>query len=88
LKRLGRMQGIYLISDGEVGKFGFGTLSYYGRRLSGLKHAAAETGRAPYMALETSERIEFVDFYQDLRFLPAPRRIRGRSHGNVGCGPR
>jgi hypothetical protein len=40
------MRAIYLISDGEVGKFGFGTLSYYGRRLSGLKNAAAETGRS------------------------------------------
>jgi len=28
--------GVDVISDGEVGKFGFGSLTYYGRRLSGL----------------------------------------------------
>src|SRR5436190_22513698 len=64
--------GVDIISDGEVGKFGFGSLAYYGRRLSGLKMRALNPGEAPYMALQTNERIEFAEFYKDLQFLPAP----------------
>ena len=64
--------GIDVISDGEVGKFGFGSLTYYGRRLSGLTTRPLKPGEAPFMALETNERIEFADFYRDLQFLPAP----------------
>src|SRR5215470_16723019 len=64
--------GIDVISDGELSKFGFGGLAYYGRRLSGLATRPLKPGEAPYMALETNERIEFAEFYRDLQFLPAP----------------
>jgi 5-methyltetrahydropteroyltriglutamate--homocysteine methyltransferase len=64
--------GVDVISDGEVGKFGFGSLAYYGRRLSGLTTRPLKPGEAPFMALETNERIEFAEFYKDLQFLPAP----------------
>src|SRR5262245_54811820 len=64
--------GVSVISDGEVGKFGFGSLAYYGRRLSGLTTRPLKSGEAPFMALQTNERIEFADFYKDLQFLPAP----------------
>jgi len=64
--------GVDIISDGEVGKFGFGSLAYYGRRLSGLTTRPLKQGEAPYMALQTNERIEFAEFYKDLQFLPAP----------------
>jgi 5-methyltetrahydropteroyltriglutamate--homocysteine methyltransferase len=64
--------GIDIISDGEVGKFGFGSLPYYSRRLSGLKTRPLKPGEAPFMALQTNERIEFAEFYKDLQFVPAP----------------
>jgi 5-methyltetrahydropteroyltriglutamate--homocysteine methyltransferase len=64
--------GVDVISDGEVGKFGFGSLAYYGRRLSGLTTRPLKPGEAPYMALETNERIEFAEFYRDFQFFPAP----------------
>jgi 5-methyltetrahydropteroyltriglutamate--homocysteine methyltransferase len=64
--------GVDVISDGEVGKFGFGSLAYYGRRLSGLTTRPLKPGEAPFMALETNERIEFADFYRDFQFFPAP----------------
>ena len=64
--------GIDVISDGEVAKFGFGSLAYYGRRLSGLATRPLKPGEAPFMALQTNERIEFAEFYKDLQFVPAP----------------
>jgi 5-methyltetrahydropteroyltriglutamate--homocysteine methyltransferase len=64
--------GVDVISDGEVGKFGFGSLAYYGRRLSGLTTRPLKPGEAPFMALETNERIEFAEFYRDSQFFPAP----------------
>src|SRR5262245_18918681 len=64
--------GIDVISDGELGKFGFGSVGYYGRRLSGLATRPLKPGEAPYMALQTNERIEFAEFYKDLPFLPTP----------------
>src|SRR5499427_10854118 len=64
--------GIDIISDGELSKFGFGSLAYYGRRLSGLQMRPLKPGEAPFMALQTNERIEFADFYKELQFLPAP----------------
>jgi 5-methyltetrahydropteroyltriglutamate--homocysteine methyltransferase len=64
--------GVDVVSDGEVGKFGFGSLAYYGRRLSGLSTRPLKPGEAPFMALETNERIEFAEFYKDLQFLAAP----------------
>lgn len=64
--------GIDVISDGEMGKIGFGGVTYYGRRLSGLATRKLKPGEAPFMALETNERIEFAEFYKDLQFMPAP----------------
>src|SRR5262245_47832367 len=64
--------GVDVVSDGEVGKFGFGSLAYYGRRLSGLTTRPLKPGEAPYMALETNERIEFAEFYRELQFGPFP----------------
>ena len=64
--------GIDVISDGELGKIGFGGLAYYGRRLSGLGSRKLKPGEAPYMALKTNERIEFAEFYKELQFMPAP----------------
>ncbi|HLH32652.1 MAG TPA: hypothetical protein VKY31_15740, partial [Terriglobia bacterium] len=55
--------GIDVISDGEVTKFGFGSLAYYGKRLSGLTTRPLKSGEAPYMAMQTNERIEFAEFY-------------------------
>jgi len=64
--------GIDVISDGEVTKLGFGTLAYYGRRLSGLATRPLKPGEAPFMAMETNERIEFAEFYKELPFMPLP----------------
>jgi 5-methyltetrahydropteroyltriglutamate--homocysteine methyltransferase len=65
--------GVDVISDGEVGKFGFGSLAYYGRRLSGLTTRPLKPGEAPFMALETNERIEFAEFCKDLNSCRRPR---------------
>ena len=43
----------------------------YGRRLSGLTTRSLKPGEAPFMALETNERIEFADFYKDFQRFPA-----------------
>jgi len=40
--------------------------------LSGLQMRPLKPGEAPFMALQTNERIEFADFYKELQFLPAP----------------
>src|SRR5439155_6368134 len=64
--------GIDVISDGELGKFGFGSMAYYARRLSGLATRRLKPGEPPFMALQTNERIEFAEFYKDLQFMPAP----------------
>src|SRR5262245_47144858 len=48
--------GIDVISDGEITKIGFGSLVYYGRRLSGLATRPLKSGEAPFMAMETNER--------------------------------
>src|SRR4029079_2310853 len=61
--------GIDVISDGELGKIGFGGLSYYGRRFSGLATRKLKAGEPAFMALETGERLEFADFYKDLNFM-------------------
>jgi 5-methyltetrahydropteroyltriglutamate--homocysteine methyltransferase len=67
--------GIDVVSDGEISKFGFGSVSYYGRRLTGLATRPLKPGEAPFMALQTNERIEFADFYKELQFIPsAPER--------------
>jgi 5-methyltetrahydropteroyltriglutamate--homocysteine methyltransferase len=67
--------GIDVVSDGELSKFGFGSVTYYGRRLTGLATRPLKPGEAPFMALQTNERIEFADFYKELQFIPsAPER--------------
>jgi 5-methyltetrahydropteroyltriglutamate--homocysteine methyltransferase len=67
--------GIDVVSDGELGKIGFGGIAYYGRRLSGLATRKLKAGEAPFMALGTNERLEFAEFYKDLAFMPvAPER--------------
>jgi 5-methyltetrahydropteroyltriglutamate--homocysteine methyltransferase len=63
--------GIDVVSDGELGKIGFGGIAYYGRRLSGLATRKLKPGEAPFMALGTNERLEFAEFYKDLAFMPA-----------------
>ena len=63
--------GIDVVSDGELGKIGFGGIAYYGRRLSGLATRKLKAGEAPFMALGTNERLEFAEFYKDLAFMPA-----------------
>jgi len=60
--------GVDVISDGELGKTGFGGIGYYGRRLSGLSTRKLKPGEPAFMALETGERLEFADFYKDLNF--------------------
>jgi 5-methyltetrahydropteroyltriglutamate--homocysteine methyltransferase len=69
--------GIDIISDGELTKFGFGGLAYYSRRLSGLTSRPLKTGEAPFMAMQTNERLEFAEFYREMEFpaVPAERSI-------------
>ncbi len=64
--------GVDVISDGELGKVGFGTVSYYGRRLSGLTTRKLKPGEPAFMALETGERQEFAEFYKELPFMATP----------------
>ena len=59
--------GIDVVSDGELGKIGFG-LSYYGKRLTGLAARPLQEGEAAIMSGATGERIEFAEFYDQLRF--------------------
>lgn len=68
--------GIDIVSDGELGKVGFG-FTYYGRRLSGLASKKVTHGEG-WMGLKTGERVEFAEFYKDLgfeQFLPPERVI-------------
>ena len=58
--------GIDIVSDGELGKIGFG-LSYYGKRLTGLGSRPVQPGEAAIMSGNTGERIEFAEFYDQLR---------------------
>jgi 5-methyltetrahydropteroyltriglutamate--homocysteine methyltransferase len=64
--------GVDIVSDGELGKIGFG-LGYYGSRLSGLSARGLAPGEAGFMSLHSGERMEFADFYRELSFVPAPR---------------
>jgi 5-methyltetrahydropteroyltriglutamate--homocysteine methyltransferase len=59
--------GIDIISDGELGKIGFG-FAYYGRRLSGLATRAVKPGESGWMGGNTGERVEFAEFYKSLNF--------------------
>jgi 5-methyltetrahydropteroyltriglutamate--homocysteine methyltransferase len=61
--------GIDIISDGELGKLGFGR-AYYGRRLSGLATRPLRAGESGWMGQRTGERMEFAEFYRELNFMP------------------
>jgi len=61
--------GIDVLSDGEIGKIGFGR-SYYGRRLSGISSRKRKPGETAFMTLRTGERQEFAEFYKELHFVP------------------
>ena len=63
--------GIDIVSDGELGKLGFG-LAYYGRRLSGLANRKLKPGESGWMGHGSGERAEFADFYKELAFMPEP----------------
>jgi 5-methyltetrahydropteroyltriglutamate--homocysteine methyltransferase len=67
--------GIDVVSDGELGKIGFG-ISYYGKRLTGLASRPVKPGEATTMSSATGERIEFAEFYSELRFGGAPAASR------------
>src|SRR5579863_3131320 len=58
--------GIDIVSDGELGKIGFGGIGYYGRRLSGLTTRKLKPGEPAYMTLETGERLEFAEVYKEM----------------------
>jgi 5-methyltetrahydropteroyltriglutamate--homocysteine methyltransferase len=62
--------GIDIVSDGELGKVGFG-IGYYGRRLSGLSTRPLKPGESAIMTLQTGERQEFAEFYRELPFFNA-----------------
>jgi 5-methyltetrahydropteroyltriglutamate--homocysteine methyltransferase len=69
--------GIDIISDGELGKIGFG-FPYYGKRLAGLGTRKVQPGETGWMGGNTGERTEFAEFYKDLnfeQFLPPERTI-------------
>src|SRR5215471_4339247 len=63
--------GIDVISDGELGKLGFG-FPYYSRRLSGLSVRPLKPGESGWMGHGSGERAEFADFYKELGFMPSP----------------
>jgi len=66
--------GIDIVSNGELGRYGYG-LSYYGRRLSGLSSRKVKEGEPAWMAQRTGERLEFAEFYQDLGWTGPTERI-------------
>ncbi|HEX5420790.1 MAG TPA: cobalamin-independent methionine synthase II family protein [Gammaproteobacteria bacterium] len=66
--------GIDVVSDGEVGKLGFG-LAYYGRRLTGLASRKLGENEPGWMSQRTGERIEFADFYKDMGWLAPAERV-------------
>jgi 5-methyltetrahydropteroyltriglutamate--homocysteine methyltransferase len=59
--------GVDIVSDGELGKLGFG-LNYYGRRFSGLGSRPLKQGESAWMGQGTGERKEFAEFYAELGF--------------------
>jgi 5-methyltetrahydropteroyltriglutamate--homocysteine methyltransferase len=66
--------GIDVVSDGELGKLGFG-LPYYGRRLAGLTSRKVSPDDPGWMSLRTGERIEFADFYKTLNWPTPTERV-------------
>jgi 5-methyltetrahydropteroyltriglutamate--homocysteine methyltransferase len=78
--------GIDIISDGELGKIGFG-IAYYGCRLSGLATRPFREGESAWMGQGTGERAEFAEFYHDLnfeRFIPPHRVICSGAVSYIG----
>jgi 5-methyltetrahydropteroyltriglutamate--homocysteine methyltransferase len=66
--------GVDVVSDGELGKLGFG-LGYYGKRLTGLGSRKIKEGEPGWMSLHTGERIEFADFYKELSWGAPTERV-------------
>jgi 5-methyltetrahydropteroyltriglutamate--homocysteine methyltransferase len=64
--------GVDIVSDGELGKVGFG-FAYYGRRLGGLSTRKLKAGESGWMGQGAGERLEFADFYKELGFLTLPQ---------------
>jgi 5-methyltetrahydropteroyltriglutamate--homocysteine methyltransferase len=73
--------GIDVISDGELGKLGFG-FTYYGKRLAGLGTRKIKPGEAGWMGQGSGERAEFADFYKELGFMP-PATERAICNGPI-----
>ena len=66
--------GMDVISDGELGKFG--GFTYYGQRMTNLAVRPTKPGEPAIMSANTNERMEFKEFYDELRFAPqAPERM-------------
>jgi 5-methyltetrahydropteroyltriglutamate--homocysteine methyltransferase len=78
--------GIDIISDGELGKIGFG-LPYYSRRLTGLESRPVKEGEAAIMSGNTNERIEFAEFYDSLTIGGVSGRNFGQRSRTVVSGP-
>ena len=74
LVRRQRNTGVDIVSDGELGKLGFG-LGYYGKRLTGLSARPLQPGEAGWMSLNTGERKEFAEFYKELSWPAPPDRV-------------
>ena len=66
--------GIDIVGDGELGKLGY-NLSYYGKRLTGLTTRKVAEGEPGWMSLNTGERIEFADFYKELKWGTPSERV-------------
>jgi 5-methyltetrahydropteroyltriglutamate--homocysteine methyltransferase len=66
--------GIDIVGDGELGKLGY-NLSYYGKRLTGLTTRKVAEGESGWMSLNTGERIEFADFYKELKWGTPSERV-------------
>jgi 5-methyltetrahydropteroyltriglutamate--homocysteine methyltransferase len=66
--------GIDVISDGEIGKIGFG-LAYYGKRLTGLSSRPVKPGEPGWMSARTGERIEFAEFYSEMPWPKPTERV-------------
>ena len=66
--------GVDIISDGELGKLGYG-LGYYGRRLTGLTSRQVNPGEPAFMSQRTGERLEFAEFYKDYAWVTSSERV-------------
>jgi 5-methyltetrahydropteroyltriglutamate--homocysteine methyltransferase len=78
--------GVDVISDGELGKIGFG-LPYYSRRLTGLSSRPVKEGEAAIMSGNTGERIEFAEFYDSLTIGGVSSRNFGLRERTIVSGP-